>query len=409
MLIFSPQITPRITYTFHVVFERILNVSVHFTTNIDEFLSDKGPKMAYSPQKVVTPVWIEATPLLFENNIVKQDIIPEKWEDFTLFFPTKNGIFPVDIIAVIFFLISRYEEYYEDNHWDKHGRFQCRNSVAYQLGWHRKLMVHRLSLALAEVIKENFPQFGYISPQFGAFSTHDVDIAYQYKGKAWWRWCAAVAKALLQRRFQHANNYLKVALGKQIADPFDNFEPENTQNKPIYFILTAPFGKYDKNISIGSKAFKNLINKLKEFSEIGLHPSYYSSTNTSLIEKEKKQLEAISQLTITKSRQHFLRFRFPDTFRALLKVGITDDYSLGWQDDAGFRASIAVPYPFFDLVKNEATTLLLHPLALMDCVFCKEEEQAVLHELREETKALGGCLIVLTHNSTPQFSPLTFV
>jgi hypothetical protein len=192
---------------------------------------------------------------------------------------------------------------------------------------------------------------------------------------------------------------LKVALGREIVDPFDNFEPENETIKPIYFIPTSPFGKYDKNISPQSKAFKELINRLKEFSEIGIHPSYHSSRETSLIEKEKKRLEEVAQLKVTKSRQHFLRFHFPDTFQTLIKAGITDDYSLGWYNEAGFRASIAVPYPFFDLVKNEETTLILHPLALMDGIFSKAEEQLVLTELQAEVKMLGGVLIVLRHNS----------
>jgi hypothetical protein len=260
-------------------------------------------------------------------------------------------------------------------------------------------MVHRLALALAQDIKTHYPQFGYFSPQFEEFSTHDVDIAYQYKGKPWWRWCGAVAKAIFQLRFEHANNYLKAALGKTIADPFDNFEPETGMNKSIYFILTAPFGKYDKNISTKGKAFYDLINRLKGYSEIGLHPSYHSSRKTALIEKEKKHLEEVSQLKITKSRQHFLRFRFPDTFQALIKAGITDDYSLGWHDEAGFRASIAVPYPFFDLVKNEETKLILHPLAFMDCVYNKDDEQMILNMLKEEVRKWGGVLILLTHNS----------
>ena len=397
MLIFTPQITPRISYTFRVIFERILNTSINFTANFNDFLTYSEPKIAYSPEKIETSVWIEATPLLFENNIVKQDIVTTNWENYSLFFSTKNGNFPIDIPAIIFFLISRYEEYYEDNILDEHGRFQCLSSVAYQLGWHRTLMAHRLALVLAEEIKAHYPQFEYKIPQYEELSTHDVDIAYQYKGKPWWRWGAAVAKAIVQRRFQHALNYLKVSLGKKVDDPFDNFTPEPT--KPIYFILTAPFGKYDKNISPTSKAFKDLINNLKEFSEIGIHPSYHSSRKTSLIEKEKKRLENISQLKITKSRQHFLRFCFPDTFCALLNAGITDDYSLGWHDEAGFRASIAVPYPFFDLAKNEETNLMLHPLALMDCVFNKDEERMALNELRDEVRQMGGTLIVLTHNS----------
>jgi len=367
---------------------------------MDDFLASDSPKLAYSSAEVETPVWMEATPLLFEEGVVKQNIILEKWEDTTLFFPTKGGCFPVDIFAVIFFLISRYEEYYEDNLLDKHGRFQCQNSVAFQLGWHRKLMVHRLALALAKVIKTHYPQFVYFSPQYEELSTHDVDIAYQYKGKSVWRWSAAVAKALLQLRFTHAHNYLKTALGRNIVDPFDNFDPENEQNKPVYFILTAPYGKYDKNISTKGKVFRNLICQLKETSEIGIHPSYHSSRKISLIEKEKKRLENISQLSITKSRQHFLRFRFPDTFQALIKAGITDDYSLGWSTDAGFRASIAVSWPFFDLVKNEETALILHPLIFMDGIFNKADEQQVINELREEVIEMGGVLIMLKHNSS---------
>ena len=399
MLIYAPQITPRILYTFRVIFERILNCSVNFTTNIDDFLVSAEPKMAYSAHKIETPIWMEATPLLFEDIIVKQNIIPKKWENTTLFFPTKNGNFPVDFVAVIFFLISRYEEYYEDNILDKHGRFQCQYSVAYQLGWHRKLMVHRLALALAQIIKTNYPQFVWFISHFGELSTHDVDMAFQYKGKTWWRGCAAIANALLKLRFQHAQNLLKVMFGKEIADPFDNFEPENNVLKPIYFIPTSPFGKYDKNISTKGKVFKELINRLKEFAEIGIHPSYHSSRKISLIAKEKKRLEDISQLTATKSRQHYLRFRFPDTFQALIKAGITDDYSLGWATDAGFRASIAVPYPFFDVRKNEETALMLHPLAFMDGIFNKNEEETILNELRKEVKNRGGELILLSHNS----------
>lgn len=399
MLIFTPHITPRISYTFRVIFERILNSPVHFTTNLDDFSTSSEPKLAYSPQKIETPIWIEATPLLFEENIVKQNIIPTEWEETTLFFPTKNGFFHVDIVAVVFFLISRYEEYYEDNMLDKHGRFQCQNSVAYRLGWHRKLMTHRLSFTIAQAVKVNYPQFGYFSPQYEELSTHDVDIAYQYKGKTWWRWCAAVAKALLQRRFDHAHNFLKAALGKEVVDPFDHYETENTTRKPIYFIPVARFSKYDKNISTKSKVFQDLICKLKETSEIGIHPSYYSSEKTSLIEKEKKRLEDVAQLKITKSRQHFLRFRFPDTFQTLIKAGITDDYSLGWHDNAGFRASIAVPYPFFDLKTNEETTLMLHPLVLMDSVFNKDNIELILNELRNEVRKMGGVLIILTHNS----------
>ncbi|NJO69236.1 MAG: hypothetical protein HC830_08110 [Bacteroidetes bacterium] len=67
---------------------------------------------------------------------------------------------------------------------------------------------------------------------------------------------------------------------------------------------------------------------------------------------------------VTKSRQHFLRLKFPGTYHRLMQEGITDDYSMGFHDKPGFRAGIAMPYPFYDLVNEKETTLTVHPLHL---------------------------------------------
>jgi hypothetical protein len=39
---------------------------------------------------------------------------------------------------------------------------------------------------------------------------------------------------------------------------------------------------------------------------------------------------------------------------------------MGYASQPGFRAGIAMPFLFFDLVKDETTTLTIHPVTLMD-------------------------------------------
>lgn len=404
MLIYSPIITPRIRYTFQIVFERLLQNEVSFTTDLDFFSTTVEPKLAYSTNEIKDVFWIEAVPLLFEKSIEKQIITSYQFENLELFFPTQKGQFPVDIFAVIFFLISRYEEYYPDNPTDKHKRFSCFDSVAYQLRFHRKLIAHRIAKILAKKIQENFSTFSFHLPEYQQISTYDVDIAFQYKGKPFWRNFAAFAKAISTAKWRHAFNYLKAGFGCNVNDDFDTFimhqeAAKTTQNKPIHFLLTAPYGRFDKNISAHSAPFKHLINNLKQFSEIGLHPSYYSSIKNKLIETEKQELEKIAKINISKSRQHYLRFQFPSTFVALQQAGISDDYSLGWHNEAGFRCAIAVPYPFFNLLENKEVNLLLHPLIYMDGIFNSETEQEILAELKDELELFGGDFITLAHNS----------
>ena len=66
------------------------------------------------------------------------------------------------------------------------------------------------------------------------------------------------------------------------------------------------------------------------------------------------------------SRQHFIRFTLPDTYRQLINAGIKEEFSMGYGSVNGFRASVALPFYWFDLEKNEATSLLVYLFCFMD-------------------------------------------
>lgn len=412
MILYVPHITPRITFIMDVIFGRLLGTSYTITQDFNELSSYPGVKVAYSfkPITLKNVLWLEATPLLFEDGITEQPIVVTKWDEYKLFFPTHQGAFPIDIFAVSFFLVSRYEEYYSNITTDKHHRFPVTASVSYQLGFHRKPMVNILALALAEKIQEIFPDYTYQLPAFETITTYDVDIAYKYKGKKLFRWTGSLLKSMFHFDFQSITNLIKATFHLPHFDSFDRFHlhkalAHKEQNRPIHFILTAPFAKFDKNIDPNSKTFQKMVHELSQFSDIGLHPSYNSSQNNSLIAKEKSMLEKRSGLEVTKSRQHFLRFQFPSTFEALIEAGFIEDYSLGWHDEAGFRTSTTIPIPFFNLKTNQIRPLTLFPLTAMDgslyhCCQSIEECLDVIEQLRFEVQKYGGTFVILYHNNS---------
>jgi hypothetical protein len=409
LLIYVSFQSPRLQYIMEVMMCILLRQRFLMTNSLEEYKNYEGIKFAYTNENMAG-LRFGMTQLLQEVDIRHQNLETVEWKNFNLAFGVPTGAaLPFDPFALSFYLISRYEEYQNETQKDEHGRYKIQNSFAYINGFHRKPLVNIIALEIGKLIAKEFPRFLMQTIKFKEIDTYDVDIAYQYRGKTLLRWTGALAKAILKRDTTKAVNLLKTIAGKKVIDPFDTFarhreRAEQSGNKPIHFFLTAAFTKYDRNINYRSPLFRNLVNEIADFSEVGIHPSYYSSEKIQLIQKEKENLEYILNQSITKSRQHFLRFSLPQTFQELIRCGITDDYSLGWTHEVGFRASIAIAYPFYELRKNEKTNLILHPLCLMDRALERvspyiEEQTQIMRQLLEDVQNVGGEWVILRHNS----------
>jgi hypothetical protein len=164
------------------------------------------------------------------------------------------------------------------------------------------------------------------------------------------------------------------------------------------------FGKYDRSNSYRSRKFRELISGLSQSAEMGLHPSYQSFLRPEIFKKEKQRLEDIIQKPLTKSRFHFLRIKFPESFRILVSENIKDDYSLGYSTMNGFRAGTCTPFYFYDLEKEERTDLRLHPFIFMDSAMIdhlnmtSEGAIAVINDLLKQLAIHGGEAIGIWHN-----------
>ena len=90
----------------------------------------------------------------------------------------------------------------------------------------------------------------------------------------------------------------------------------------------------------------------------------------------------------------------------LVNQNILEDYSLGYAPRSGFRAGICTPFKFFNLKTNEATPLIVYPLAFMDTTFTKynhettEEALEKIRTMMNYVKETGGIFISLWHNSS---------
>jgi hypothetical protein len=411
MLVFSPQITHRLRYILDVLLKDDLGLDYKLTADENFFISYQHPKLAYGYKKFSDAVSVGASGLLFEKGIRPQQPEVFKYENVPVFFETDTTEFdlPFDIFSASFFLITRYEEYLPFQQ-DRHGRFQAEQSFQYKNRFLDNPVVDGYVLMLRKLLQQKFPSLQFRERRFYFTPTYDIDSAFAYKNKGMVRNVGSFFLSLYKGNYESARNLLKVIWGK-MKDPFDNYTllhdlHKEFQLKPVFFFLMGDYDEYDKNISIHISEFKTLIKSIADVAEVGIHPSYASNAKPEKVKTEIGRLSKILNRDIKKSRQHFLKLRFPETYRTLIENEITDDYTMGYSSQPGFRAGYSKPFYFYDLEKEIKTNLKIHPFAFMDATFqyyheiSPKQSLDIILPIIEHLKKVNGNCISLSHNAS---------
>lgn len=410
LLVYTPRITNRNRYIFRFIFSECMGVSIMITDNPEELKNYSGPKISYGASPVGGELFFQAKNLLFESGITEQNINISEWNGLKIFFATpKNSALPFDIFSASFYLISRYEEYLPHIR-DKYDRFDAHESLSYRGGFLRRPIIDLWSQNLLEILLSTFPDLSYDKKEYCYVSTLDIDNAYAFREKGFMRSLGGYLKALVLFDFKEVIERTKVLFGT-LQDPYDTYDYQLEIQKryalnPIYFFLVADYGVNDKNLPVDSPQFQALIKKIADYCDVGIHPSFGSSSDMEKLRTEVGRLSRILHRDITKSRQHFLRLTFPDTYRNLIDLDITDDYTMGYASEIGFRAGTSRTFNFYDLDTETETKLRIHPFAIMEATlkyYMKVPIDDVIETIKplvDDVRKVNGTFITLWHNET---------
>ena len=331
---------------------------------------------------------------------------------------TRRGhtiVLHADVIAGAYFLLSRYEEWMRPDVRDIHGRFPGRESIAHRAGFLRRPLVDDYGRLLRRLLRE----VGCVAPEpHAAFSqinlTHDVDAPF------FCRTPRSMARELLRGNLM---GVFRGYFGRLEDDPYYTFPWMLQQDdrmrtifgadhcRPILFFRAGGNDVEDRpHYDLHGRDIGCLLKLCRDYDvEIGLHASHEAGRRPELIAREKAALENAIDRPVTLNRHHFLGLREPQHMEALENAGITDDYTMGYADQVGFRLGTARPVRcIYPATRHLSRRLILHPLTVMECTLSAErymhlDERDALRlilELADETRRSHGSLTLLWHNTS---------
>ncbi|MCU0079176.1 polysaccharide deacetylase family protein [Extibacter muris] len=343
--------------------------------------------------------------------------LPILFGDDTIEKKDNKIILGADIIASAFFMITRYEEYVRTDNRDGHGRYLGKGSILYKAGCLERPLVDEygnlLRTCLAELgipvrtVKKGFERI---------YLTHDVDQIWQWKN------LLSAMKTMAKRVVLNKSNKtesIKARLNYKKYDPIytfpwllkmDNMVQALTEKcKCIYFIMGCGHSQRDFGYIDKEKDVKDFVNYVENNgATVGIHISYEAGKAPENIKKEKERIEGICNHEITLNRYHYLASRHPLELKHLVRFGITDDFTMGYADVAGFRLGTCRAVKWIDLNEEEITPLTLHPMTVMEVTLDGSEYMGLTEEeaykkvcrLLDHVFEYNGEAVLLWHNST---------
>ncbi|MDH6306224.1 hypothetical protein M2459_002938 [Parabacteroides sp. PF5-5] len=344
---------------------------------------------------------IEGVPLLFGS--------PEiKWHSDTL-------IVHADIIAGAYFLLSRYEEIRKRHVRDEYGRFPGKESLPYQAGFIHRPVVDEYGKLLRNWLRETGVPLTEPTPQIQKiWLTHDVDAPF---------YCRTLRNVMREtikgKGIGKALSWFRKPLEE---DPYYTFpwltEQDNTlvntlgieRSEAVYFLKAGGCSAQDKpHYHLHTPDGQALLKLLQsQKASLGLHASYDAGKKPSLITHEHKVLGRITGRPIRYNRHHYLACREPEDYIWLERAGITDDFTMGYPDVAGFRLGTSHPVRWINPGNRHLSSLRLHPLSVMDVALSEQKYMGLSYDeayayclgLINQVEKANGELVLLWHNDS---------
>lgn len=327
----------------------------------------------------------------------------------------RSADLPLDIVASAFYLLSGYYDWASAQR-DQHGRVLSTNVPVPTETWDLPVVNHWFR-QLHELVQllitgaDTLPGKPSLQPGPQTIClTHDVDLLKKYRpGRA--------ARSLLKSISAPAtmsgalSDFRRAVAGNDV-DPYDSFDSlyvikERVSAPSTFFFLGCGPGPRNGDYNPQDRQARELYTRARMFGdEIALHGSWDSIGDCKLFASEKAAVQDAARVTIRGSRQHYLRFENPETWKCASGSGLLYDSSGGFPDRAGFKYGWSGCFQPFDLDGMRPLPLLEIPLVCMDVTISNYEKIPAELSLERLANLLdaacddvpGGAFVFLWHN-----------
>ena len=368
LLVYTHKITPRLTYIFKHIFENMLKIDVGFTDKVGIFVAHSGPKLSYTNKPLGDEFFIASHSLLFEQGVINQNLEIQEWEDMPIFFVTnKNGLFPFDIFASSFFLLTRYEEALPHLKTDL-GHFNFFDSIAHKNNFLEKpiidIWVFKFFKILSKIFEE-ISQFDRGKPSKELLL--EVHIPYKYRHRSFLIIMGDFFSSIWKMNLRDLVYQILVLLRIK-KDPYDSFDTwnelfEKSSFNPKVFFLFAKSSSYQSTFSIFNLNYRRIIKEIGDYFNLGILASVQAQLfPNEQLRKEKFLFQDVTHNTISSIRfSNGIRDVTLD-YENLSNNEFNNDYSMGYLNHFGFRAGTATPFNFYDISNEYQLPLKVHPI-----------------------------------------------
>lgn len=397
LLIYTQKVTPRIIYIFKHICTHILGISIKFTSKIEEFIAHDGLKLSYGKQALGNELFIQNSGLLQQQGFSEVEIKVQPWGESFCFFPVaENSDLPFDIFAASFYLITRYEEYLPHVK-DESGRFPASESLAENEGFLQSPVVDIWAFKFREILQQRYPDITFKNRVFVTNAIVAVESVFSYYTKGFVRSLAGLFRDLFGLKFRRVFDRVQVWLGIK-KDPYDIFETlinilKKEKLEMLFLFQLSDFSVHDRNINHNRSPLRSIIKYVADYSRVGLLLGHYAIKDIKVLRREKLRLEDIIHSPIQDVLNSRFNLELPDHYNNLCELEIYNDYSMGYPQSHGFRASTCTPFLFYDINMEITTPLMVHPYAFNSNILEKKpsgEMKSEVAKMLQEVKSVNG-------------------
>lgn len=314
---------------------------------------------------------------------------------------TDQIVINADVIQSTFFLVTNYEEALcnDVNCFDQHQRYKVEEGILFKENYLDKPLINQYAELLGNLGKElckDFMPFN-LNSSFTIHITHDVDYPYETK----------FIDRLRSRmsEYQPDSKYLKLHQGCELI----------YQTEKKYSLFSSWYFKclgrsvYDDRYDLDNPVLLEFIRKLKNGGhEIGYHYSYGAAIDIEQAKKESETLKKLLNIQELFGRNHFLRYKIPDSWRIYEKLNLIYDSTQGSASHEGFCRGICCPYKLYDVLAQKELNVWEIPLLVMDGTLRNKQYRGMgaiearkrVIQLIEIVEQYHGVFSILWHNTS---------